>query len=66
MLNMLMNEWLYDPAQIDKIRRWENLQLEHFGFTKDETGNWVENQLYKGDWLLGSQDGHTQTQVVMA
>jgi hypothetical protein len=66
MLNMLMNEWLYDPAQIDKIRRWENLQLEHFGFTKDETGNWVENQLYKGDRLLGSQDGHTQTQVVMA
>jgi len=56
MLNILMSPNLYPREQVDQIRRWENLQLEHFGFTKDENGNWVENMLYRGDYLMGSQD----------
>ena len=39
MINILMNEGLYDPKYVDLIRRWENIQLEHFGFTKDDEGN---------------------------
>ncbi len=52
MLNILMNPDLYPIEQVDKIRRWENLQLEHFGFTKDENADWVENKLYRGDTVL--------------
>ena len=56
MMNILMNADLYDPAQVDQIRRWENLQLEYFGFKKDENGNWIENDLYRGDYLMGSPE----------
>lgn len=66
MLNILMNPDLYDRKQVDMIRRWENLQLEHFGFTKDENANWVENKLYRGDFLLGSQDGEKQVKILLS
>jgi hypothetical protein len=52
MLNILMNPDLYDMEQVNKLRQWENLQLEYFGFTKDENGNWVENKFYRGDSLM--------------
>lgn len=54
MRNILMNPGLYDQAQIQMITRWENIQLEYFGFKKDDEGNWIENELYRGDYLLGS------------
>lgn len=52
MLNMLNAADLFDPKDIQKLRRWENMQLEHFGFMKDEKGNWKENPFYKGDELI--------------
>jgi hypothetical protein len=55
MINILMNPQLYRPEQVDSIQRWENLQLEHFGFTKDEMGHWIENPMYRGDSLIGSK-----------
>lgn len=55
MLNIVMNANLYEPAYVQMIKQWENLQLEYFGFTKDEIGNWIENPLYEGDQLLGAQ-----------
>jgi hypothetical protein len=54
MLNMLMNPQLYDAEQVQKIKQWENLQLEYYGFKKDDNGNWVENELFRGDHPLGS------------
>lgn len=57
MLNILMNPDLYPQTQVEMIKRWENLQLEYFGFTKDENADWIENKLYRGDILMGSQDG---------
>ena len=48
------------------IKRWENLQLEYFGFTKDEEGNWIENKLYRGDHLMGSPDGQKQPKILIA
>jgi len=63
MMNILMNPGLYDHERIQQIKRWENLQLEYFGFKKDEEGNWVENELYQGDVLLGSTDGKKQTKI---
>lgn len=66
MLNMLMSPDLYDASQVEMIKRWENLQLEYFGFTKDENGNWIENILYQGDSLLGSTDGHKQVKIIVA
>lgn len=53
MLNIVMNPGIYDPERIQMIKRWENLQLEYFGFKKDENGHWVENELFRGDTLLG-------------
>lgn len=53
MMNILMNPGLYDADRVQQLKRWENLQLEYFGFKKDDNGNWVENELFRGDTLLG-------------
>jgi len=53
MINILANADFYPPEQVNMIRRWENMQLEYFGFTKDGEGNWIENKLFSGDLLLG-------------
>lgn len=66
MMNILMNPGLYDQTQVDQIKRWENLQLEHFGFTKDEHGNWIENILYSGDFLMGSQEGKKEVKILLS
>lgn len=66
MINILMNPDLYDQAQVAKIKRWENLQLEYFGFTKDMEGNWVENKLFGGDFLMGSDDGQKKIKILVA
>ena len=66
MLNVLMNPGLYDESYVDLIRRWENLQLEYFGFTKDENANWVENMLYRGDWLMGSSEGKKEVTILIS
>lgn len=66
MINILMNPDLFPPERIDMLRRWENLQLEYFGFMKDDEGNWVENKLYRGDFLMGSEDGQKQTKILIA
>ena len=52
MMNILMTPDLFDPARVQIIKRWENLQLEYFGFKKDENGDWIENELYRGDHLM--------------
>lgn len=52
MMNILMNPDLYTYEEVSKIRQWENLQLEYFGFTKDENANWVENKMYRGDTIM--------------
>lgn len=65
MINILNSPELFDPEYVDVIRRWENLQLEYFGFKKDENGNWEENEFYRGDFLLGSQDGKKQPRILI-
>lgn len=64
MRNILMNPDLFDNDRVDTLRRWENLQLEYFGFTKDSEGHWVENELYRGDKLLGSSDGQKPVKIL--
>ena len=54
MMNILMSPDLFPPERVQMMKRWENLQLEYFGFKKDENGNWVENELYRGDTLVGA------------
>lgn len=66
MMNIIMNPDIFDPVRVEQIRRWENLQLEYFGFTKDENGNWIENKLYRGDWLMNSQNGEKAAKVLVA
>jgi hypothetical protein len=65
MMNILMNPDLFDKKQVDLIKKWENIQLEYFGFTKDEEGFWIENKMYRGDTLMGSSDGQKQTKIVI-
>lgn len=45
--NMLDCESLYEPEMITQIRAWKNLDLYHFGFTKDEIGDWKANPNWK-------------------
>ena len=66
MINILMNEALFDPDYVDTIKRWENMQLEYFGFKKDSDGNWVENEYYSGDYLLGAPQGEKQARILMS
>lgn len=56
MMNILMNPDLYDQERVLMLKRWENLQLEYFGFKKDDQGNWVENELFRGDHLMGAPE----------
>ncbi len=56
MVNMLSCPEIYDAAILAKFRQWENLELEHFGFCKDDMGNWKENPFYAGDLLLEEAD----------
>lgn len=65
MINILMSPDLYDQNQVEMLRRWENLQLEHFGFMKDAEGYWIENPLYRGDKLLGSKDGEKKVTIIV-
>jgi len=45
--NMLANEALFDYDMLKEIKAWKNLNLEHFGFMKDEMGNWTANPHYQ-------------------
>lgn len=55
MINELNNPGLYDAERLSRYRRWENMQLEHFGFMKNEDGNWKENPMYRGDVLISNK-----------
>jgi len=66
MMNILMSPDLFDPVRVAMIKHWENLQLEYFGFKKDDEGNWVENKLYRGDFLIGSQDGQKEVKILLS
>ena len=55
MLNMLACPDLYPPEQLSMYRKWENMQLDHYGFMKDDEGNWKENPMYRGDKLIASR-----------
>jgi hypothetical protein len=66
MMNILMSPDLFDPARVDIIKKWENLQLEYFGFTKDDNGNWVENPLYRGDVLMESPKENVRSKILLS
>ncbi len=55
MINKMNNPELFPYEELEQIRHWENLSLEHFGFMKDDEGLWSENPLYRGDALQGSK-----------
>lgn len=65
MMNILLSPDLFDQSQVEMIRRWENIQLEYFGFTKDNEGNWVENMFYRGDFLMGTVDGQKECKILV-
>ena len=45
--NMLNNEWLWDKEIINEIKAWKRVDPYHFGFRKDEMGNWTANENWK-------------------
>lgn len=47
MANMLNSHSLFDPKMIQEIRAWRSNDLFHFGFMKDEIGNWIANPNFK-------------------
>jgi hypothetical protein len=55
--NVLANHNLYEYTKdgkqyVGRIRDWKNVNLENFGFCKNNEGNWMANPNYKGDELL--------------
>jgi len=66
MMNIIANENLYPPEQVLLLKRWENIQLEYFGFKKDGEGNWVENELYRGDYLMGQPQQEKKSKILLA
>lgn len=66
MINELNNPDLYDAERLLKYRRWENMQLDHFGFMKDDLGNWKENPHWRGDYLMSANPDRTATVSVLA
>jgi hypothetical protein len=64
MLNMLACPDLYDAKDLAKYRAWENMQLEHYGFSKNDEGNWIANPFYKGD-IIVSEVGVKKIQVAV-
>jgi hypothetical protein len=56
MINELNNPDLYDAERLMRFRRWENMQLEYYGFIKNDEGHWKENPLYRGDTLMSSKE----------
>jgi hypothetical protein len=52
MLNMLACPEIYDAKDLAKYRAWEDMRLEHFGFMKNEEGNWTENPYYSYDQCI--------------
>lgn len=41
--NVIDNHNLYETDYVNEIRAWKRLDLFHFGFVKDEIGNWMAN-----------------------
>lgn len=52
MENILINKDQYDTQYVGRIRAWKNVDLDHFGFCKDDKGHWMANPNYRGDELL--------------
>lgn len=56
MVNMLNTPDLrpaqHEQEELQMFRHWENDRLEHYGFTKDDMGNWIPNPLYRGDIVV--------------
>jgi hypothetical protein len=45
--NMLNSHHLFNKEMITQIKAWKNFDLYHFGFTKDDVGNWIANPSWK-------------------
>jgi len=45
--NMLANPDLFPDDLLTEIRAWKNVDLYHFGFMKDQNGNWTPNEHFK-------------------
>ncbi len=56
MINMLNTPELrpaqYEQEELQMFRHWEHDRLEHYGFTKNDLGNWIANPLYSGDIVV--------------
>ena len=45
--NIISNYRLFDNDLVEQVRAWKNIDLHHFGFTKNEMGNWKPNPNWK-------------------
>lgn len=57
--NILNNENLFEKEMVKEIKAWKRLDLHHFGFKKDEIGNWTANEHWT-DKDLGEDSNKVQ------
>lgn len=63
MNNMLENEGLFDAEMIKEIKAWKDVNLYHFGFRKDDFGNWEPNPHFKDKEM---KENLTSYKVILA
>ncbi len=60
MINMLNTPEIrtepHEQEELRLFRHWENFQLEHFGFCKNDIGNWIANKYYDRDRLISKSN----------
>jgi hypothetical protein len=62
MLNMLACPDIYDAKDLSLYKAWEYMNLEQYGFAKNDEGNWIANPFYTGDKLI-SGSSHKETHI---
>ena len=64
MENVIANENLFPVDYVAEIKAWKRVDLFHFGFRKDDMGNWMANEHWTGDKDLTNEANKIQILTV--
>jgi hypothetical protein len=58
--NILACPNLFEKEHVEEVKAWKREDLHFFGFKKDEIGNWMPNEHWKGDKDLQNPSNKVQ------
>lgn len=62
--NIIACSNLFEREHVEEVKAWKREDLFFFGFKKDEMGNWIANENWKGDRDLSFQPNKVQILTV--